>query len=209
VRAPARHGGGVPAPELAREKAALRRRVLAARDALPADVRQRLSATIGRRLAELAAFRRAGLVLGYVGFGSEPDTRPWLGAVLETGRGLLLPRVDRARRRLELYHVADLGQDLRPGVWGIAEPDPARCRPAGREGIDFVLVPGVAFDVRGGRVGYGGGYYDGLLAGWPSPPLLVAAAFELQVVPAVPMGPGDRRVDRVVTEARTYPEEGP
>jgi 5-formyltetrahydrofolate cyclo-ligase len=71
--------------------------------------------------------------------------------------------------------------------------------------IDFVLVPGVVFDPRGGRIGYGAGYYDRLLAAWPAPPPpVVAAAFELQVVPAVPVLAGDRRVDLVVTDSRIY-----
>ena len=104
--------------------------------------------------------------------------------------------------------VADLAADLRPGVWGIAEPDPARCPPATLGAIAFALVPGVAFDRHGGRLGHGAGYYDRLLGTWPAPPPLVAAAFGVQVVDEVPMGPGDRRVDRVVTDSDTYAGEG-
>ena len=73
--------------------------------------------------------------------------------------------------------------------------------------IDFILVPGLVFDRDGGRIGYGAGYYDRLLTAWPAPvPPLVAAAFEVQLVPAVPMLAGDRRVDLVVTESGTYPQ---
>ena len=71
--------------------------------------------------------------------------------------------------------------------------------------LGVYALPGLVFDPRGGRIGYGAGYYDRLLGAWPPPvPPLVAAAFELQVVPAVPVGPGDHRVDLVVTESRTY-----
>ncbi len=194
------------APAPAEVKAELRRRVLARRDTLPPEVRRALSARIFDRLATLPAVRAAGVVLGYAGFGSEPVTLPFLVGLRAAGRVLVLPRVDRAARRLVLHRVDDLG-DLRPGVWGIPEPDPVRCPPAARAGIELVLVPGVAFDVRGGRVGYGAGYYDRLLGDWNAPPPLVAAAFDLQVVEAVPMGPRDRRVDRVVTETATYPTE--
>jgi 5-formyltetrahydrofolate cyclo-ligase len=200
--------GGGCAAGLAERKAALRRRVLAARDALPPGMRARLSAAIFARVAALEAFRGAPVVLAYASIGSEPDTGAFLDAVLAGGRELVLPRVDRARRRLELHRVADLAADLRPGVWGIAEPDPARCPPATLGAIAFALVPGVAFDRHGGRLGHGAGYYDRLLGGWPAPPPLVAAAFGVQVVDEVPMGPGDRRVDRVVTDSDTYAGEG-
>ena len=77
--------------------------------------------------------------------------------------------------------------------------------PVAREGWPFVLVPGVAFDPGGGRLGYGGGYYDRLLGAVAAGTPLVAGAFEAQMVDVVPMAPGDRRVDRVITEARMYP----
>jgi 5-formyltetrahydrofolate cyclo-ligase len=144
-------------------------------------------------------------VLGFASFGSEVETRAFLHRVLASGRALALPRVDRGARRLVLHWVASLDTELRPGPWGIPEPDPARCRLAAPPEIDFVLVPGVAFDPDGGRLGYGAGYYDRLLAAWPLPlPPLVAAALQIQIVPVVPVLAGDHRVDIVVTESQTY-----
>jgi 5-formyltetrahydrofolate cyclo-ligase len=186
-------------------KGALRREILARRDAVDPAVRARQSAGALLRVAALPAFRQARVVLAYASFGSELDTGPFLRDVLASGRALVLPRVDRAGRRLALHRVRDLDADLEAGTWGIPEPAPDRCGPAAPGEIDFVLVPGLVFDPRGGRIGYGAGYYDRLLGAWPPPvPPLVAAAFELQVVPAVPVGPGDHRVDLVVTESRTY-----
>lgn len=188
-------------------KAVLRREVSARRDALDPDSRARLSAAVLARVVALGAFRRARRVLAYASFGTELDTRPFLQQVLDGGRMLVLPRIERAARRLALHQVGDLDTELRPGVWGIPEPDPDRSRPVTPGEIDFVLVPGLVFDPRGGRIGYGAGYYDRLLAAWAPPmPPLIAAAFELQVVPAVPVLPTDHRVDLVVTESRTYPE---
>lgn len=173
-------------------------------------VRARLSAAALARVVSLRAFRQARVALAYASFGSELDTRALLRRVLEDGRTLVLPRVERAARRLALHQVRDLDRDLQPGTWGIPEPAPDRCRPVLPAEIDFVLVPGVAFDHHGGRVGHGGGYYDRLLAAWPPPlPPLVVAAFELQVVPVVPVLPTDRRVDLVVTESGTYPPLAP
>jgi 5-formyltetrahydrofolate cyclo-ligase len=191
--------------QAAEAKAALRREILARRDALDPAARAHRSAAATARVASLGAFRRARVTLAYASFGSELDTRGLLRRVVAGGRRLVLPRIQRAERRLALYEVRDLDADLRPGVWGIPEPAPDRCRPVAPDEIDFVLVPGVVFDPEGGRIGYGAGYYDRLLGTWPRPvPPLVAAAFELQVVPAVPVLPADRRVDLVVTELRTY-----
>jgi 5-formyltetrahydrofolate cyclo-ligase len=193
-------------PHPAEAKAALRREILARLAGVDPAERARLSASALARVAALEAFRRARSVLAYASFGSELETRPFLQQVLGGGRILALPRIERAARRLTLHRVRDLDTDLRPGVWGIPEPDPERCRPVSPGEIDFVLVPGVVFDPDGGRLGHGGGYYDRLLRAWPAPrPLLVAAALELQVVPAVPVLPTDHRVDLVVTESRTYP----
>jgi 5-formyltetrahydrofolate cyclo-ligase len=201
--------GGVDPLGLA--KAALRRRVLAARDALSPARRRELSASLYGRLAALPEVCAARAVLAYASFGSEADSAPFLREVLAGGRALALPRVDRAARALRLHRVRDLVADLRPGVLGIAEPDPARCPPLELDEVDVVVTPGVAFDPAGGRLGHGAGYYDRLLAGRPPAagrPRLVAPAFEVQVVDEVPMGPLDRRVDVVVTEHAVYVAAG-
>ena len=197
----------MPVSDPVATKAALRREVLARRDALDPVARARLSSIALSRVSALSEYRQARAVLGYASFGSELDTRPLLHEVLASGRMLVLPRVDRAARRLALHEVRALDAELRPGTWGIPEPAPERCRSVWPGEIDFVLVPGLVFDRAGGRIGYGAGYYDRLLTAWPEPaPSLVAAAFELQVVPAVPVLATDRRVDLVVTESGIYPE---
>ncbi len=194
--------GGLSAGVSTAVKAELRRAVLARREAIPAARRAEFSAAIFATIVGLEAFQRARTVLAYCSFGSEPATEPFLHAVLAGGQVLALPRVCRETRALAVHRVTDPPRELRPGVWGIREPDPAACAPVPLGAVDFVLVPGVAFDARGGRIGYGGGYYDRLLRGLAEGVPLVAAAFEVQLVDEVPMEPHDRRIDRVVTERR-------
>lgn len=182
------------------EKRALRARILARRDAFSAIERAAASSAICSTLAILPDFQAANQVLLTVPFGSETDTRPLLEHALASDKLVLLPRVDREARMLELRQVQDLERDLAPGRWNIPEPRPEFCRLADPWQIDWVLVPGVAFDHYGGRLGYGGGFYDRLL------PLLrpevqrAAAAFSLQLVDRVPRGKHDLAVDLIVTE---------
>lgn len=185
-------------------KAGIRAEALRRREALGGPLRRRLGEEILARVLRLEEYRAAGTVLAYAGVGSELDTGGFIREVLGSGRRLVLPRVDREGRRLELYEVRDPGVELVPGVWGIPEPDPARARRVGLEEVGFVLVPGVAFDRCGGRLGHGAGYYDRLLGGAGRLPPLVGAAFEAQIVERVPMEPHDVFVDLVVTERGVY-----
>lgn len=193
--------------DFSKRKAEIRRAALARRDALDAALRAELSRAIVARLLALPDFQRARTVLAYAGFGSEIDTRLLLAAALESGKRLLLPRVNRRAGVLDVHVVTDLARDLGAGGWGIPEPQPETCPGCGAEEADWILVPGVAFDRRGGRIGYGRGYYDKLLgsvrrAGNGAPAL--AAAFDAQVVDEIPMGDHDVPVDRVLTETEFF-----
>ena len=188
-------------------KADLRVAVLRRRDALPEGERVSSSGHILTGVLGLPSYKRSGVVLAYASFGSEPTTDGFLRRVLNDGKVLLLPRV--GRDGLELYEVRDVGRDLAPGTWGIREPVPNRCASANPEEVDFALVPGVAFDRGGRRLGYGGGFYDRLLGdrllgGTP----LVSGAFEVQIVDEVPVASHDVPVDAVVTERGIYTRNG-
>jgi len=186
-------------------KSSLRRAVLRRRDAMDAGTRATLSRAIVDGIVGLDAYRRSGMVLAYSSFGSELQTAGFMRHVLDDGKTLVLPRVNRERRLLDLYEVRYLARDLEAGTWGIREPRPDRCPRVEPEAIDFVIVPGVGFDPRGGRLGYGGGYYDRLLAGCSmSCPLLVAGAFEIQMVEEVPVEEHDTLMDLIITEKKHY-----
>jgi 5-formyltetrahydrofolate cyclo-ligase len=182
------------------QKLAVRRTVLAQRDALPAALRASLDARITQRLVDLPALADAGSLLAYLSFGSEFDTHGLLARLMTRGARIALPRVNRDTRGLDLYFVHDLAADTVSGTWGIREPAPDRCAPAALHSIDAVLAPGVAFTARGERLGYGGGFYDRLLGGWQPRPPVIAACYAVQLVRALPIESGDVPVDVVVTE---------
>jgi 5,10-methenyltetrahydrofolate synthetase len=192
--------GAVSSPEAIKQaKAALRQAILARRDVADVASRSRDSHTITQKLCALPAYRAANFVAAYASFGSELDTSEFIARILTDGKQLLLPRINRAQRALELRQVVDLGADLVAGVWGIREPA-ERCPILSLTSVEFILVPGVAFTPSGARLGYGGGFYDRLLASFDRRVARIAAAFDLQMVDKLPEGPHDQRVDRVVTE---------
>lgn len=186
---------------VAAEKRSLRSRIQAGRDQLTPLLRGELSAAITARLIARLDVDRPRVVSSFVSFGSEFDTGAFNAAVLSRGTALVLPRIRRAERCLDLLLVADLARDLVPGVWGILEPDPRRCISVDISAVDWCVVPGLAFDRSGRRVGYGAGFYDRLLSAGHC--LKVAPAFQLQLVDRVPTEPHDRCVDFVVTESET------
>ena len=181
-------------------KGSLRLSLRAKREALPASDRAAFSRRITEMLLALPEYRQAETVLAYMSMGAEFDTDTFARRVRADGKALVLPRVNRAERRLDLYLVEDLENQLAPGVWDIREPSPMRCELVSPETIDFALVPGLGFDARGGRLGYGGGFYDRLLVALPAATPRVAAAFSAQVIESVPMGARDQYVDLIVTE---------
>jgi 5-formyltetrahydrofolate cyclo-ligase len=185
-------------------KSALRKEIIARREALDPAVRRDLAARVTPRLAALPEFGRAGCVMAYVSFGAEFDTTAFIGEVLARGKQLVLPRVDRAARALRLHAVRDPGAELAPGTMGIREPRGGVCPEVDPAAVDFVLVPGVAFTARCERLGYGAGYYDRLIRAFEPRPTLVVAAFAAQIVPQLPLTPSDEPVDRVMTEDADY-----
>jgi 5-formyltetrahydrofolate cyclo-ligase len=189
--------------ETAPTKAEIRASALARRDALDPALRSGYSRLILHRILAMDEFRRAQTVLAYSSFGSELETEPFLAGALDAGKRLLLPRINRAAGRLDVYEVKDIATDLFSGVWGIMEPHAESCAPCAAADVEFILVPGAAFDRRGGRIGYGRGYYDILLASCLAA-RTVAGAFEVQVVDSVPMESHDVRVDALATEAGVW-----
>jgi 5-formyltetrahydrofolate cyclo-ligase len=185
-------------------KHSLRQSIIAARQKLAAAEREAFSCTMTARLLALEGYRSAATVLGYMSFGAEYASSAWVQQVLLDGKQLLLPRVNRSSKELDLYRITDVPQDLAPGAWGIHEPLPERCRKLDSlHEVEFILLPGVAFARDGARLGYGGGFYDKLLARMPHQPVLVAAAFGMQLVPAIPQETTDRKVEWLVTEHET------
>jgi 5-formyltetrahydrofolate cyclo-ligase len=182
--------------ELKKAKRALRRQVLEIRDAMTPAERERGSRAIAERFVALPEVAAASTVMAFWSFGSEVDTGPLLGRLADRGTALVLPRIEDGR--LEPRSWAP-GEPLETTWFGASEPtDGAPVDPAT---IDVVAVPGVAFDRAGGRLGYGGGFYDGFLPRLRPDALRAAIGFRCQLVfGSVPVASFDLPIDVLVTE---------
>jgi 5-formyltetrahydrofolate cyclo-ligase len=179
-------------------KAALRVAALAARRSLRTGERATASQAVVERLTGLPELRHAQVVLLYAALTEETDIGAVIAPLHERGARTVFPRVH--GDRLELVAASDL-RTLQLGYRGIQEPVGPAVDPAT---IDVVLVPGVAFDPHGGRLGQGGGHYDRLLATLPSGTVRIGVCFAAQVVPVVPRDDHDLPVDIVVTDRALY-----
>jgi 5-formyltetrahydrofolate cyclo-ligase len=191
-------------PALIEEKRSLRRVMAARRAGLSADEGRARSATASLRLVGLPelALGQGRTVSGYVAMRGELDPAAALDAARAAGAAVALPRISAEPPRLR-FHRVEPGAGLVPGRWGTVEPDAATCPELALEGIDVMIVPGLAFDAEGRRVGYGGGYYDE--AGGrvrDAGGVLVGLAYDFQIVDRCPAGDGDVPVDLVVTDSR-------
>jgi 5-formyltetrahydrofolate cyclo-ligase len=187
---------GSSSDRLKRDKRALRREVISRRDALPEPTRAAASLAIAERVVALPEAGEAVSVMLFWSFGSEVDTAPLIERWTAQGTTVALPRIEGS----DVVPVAFVpGAAMREASFGAMEP--AEGRVLDPSELDLVVVPGVAFDRTGNRVGYGAGYYDRFLRRTREGVPAVAIAFALQVVPEVPAGRTDRRVDAIVTEA--------
>jgi 5-formyltetrahydrofolate cyclo-ligase len=184
------------------DKRELRQAKLAQRDGLPEEVRKEKSRLIARQLFELPAFAAAKKVMLFASMGSEVHTKEMALQALKEGKRVALPVTDRVTRELIPGWITSW-DELVPGVWGIPEPDRSRLWLAPIDEIDLVVVPGVVFDQRGYRIGYGGGYYDRLLPRLRPGALKVGIAFAEQIVDTVPAREYDIPVDLVITDEGT------
>jgi 5-formyltetrahydrofolate cyclo-ligase len=176
----------------------LRSRMRRLRASMDPQERIRLVGRIEERLVAIPEFIAAGSVLLFYSFGSEVATGGLIDHALAGGKSILLPYLEG-----DVLEAAEIvaGEELVPTTYGPKEPPRRTAVDPGE--VDLVVTPGLAFDRRGYRVGYGGGFYDRYLARLRPEANRAAVGFSFQVVEEVPAGPRDERVHLIVTDAET------
>jgi 5-formyltetrahydrofolate cyclo-ligase len=181
-------------------KKAIRKRILEERDEIFPHLKMSKDMLIKKRLFSLDEYINAQTILFYASFRSEVDTFTMIKGSLHMGKKVVLPRVDKEKHVLRLYEIKDI-TELTAGYMGIPEPSLLDGRLVNLESIDLVVIPGVAFDYSGNRLGYGAGYYDILLSKKQKIPI-VALAYEEQIIDSIPSEKHDVKVDKIVTDKR-------
>ncbi len=184
-------------------KSNLRMMAAAHRDSITPGEYNTRCAAITERLFSFAPFTTAKSPFLFVSFRSEPVTHFIIRRMLEEGRRVLVPKVDKAAGEMIASELHDFDADLVSGMFNILEPRAEALRPVTVEEIDFVLAPGLAFDRRGYRLGYGGGFYDKLLARIRPETHVSALAFSFQIYDEIPTDENDKKINSVITDEET------
>jgi len=184
------------------KKSEIRANISKVLDSLSEDDLSEKTKSIENRLFDFANFLESKVVLLYINRPNEVNTSRIIKRTYKQNKIVVLPSFDTDKFEMTMYKVDNPDTDLTLGWRGILEPDPSRCKHIPIDFIDIAIIPGLAFDEKGGRIGSGEGYYDRLIPKLPITTRKVSLSLESQVIQQVPMENNDRHVDIIITEDR-------
>ena len=188
-------------------KQQLRRRMLELRNGKPKRDLDELSIKIVHQLLDLNEMKQANTFCTYLSTGSEVRTYEIVQWALSSGKRVIVPIVDRTGRRLHFSEIKNPEVELEKGTFGILEPKREYRRLMPLEKADVILIPGIAWDLRGYRIGYGQGFYDRSIDALKRTIVKIGLAYEFQIVEKLPASRYDCRIDLLVTEHRIIKPE--
>ncbi|MBM7556289.1 5-formyltetrahydrofolate cyclo-ligase [Halanaerobacter jeridensis] len=174
------------------------------------EIRNNLSTTevkeksklIKKRLFATEEYNTAQTILIYISFNNEVRTKAIIKKLLAEDKRVIVPITDTEEKRLYLSELKNFEQELTPSsTYGILEPKPEYRRLINKEELDLIIAPGVGFDDSCNRIGYGGGYYDRLLASDPQV-LTIALAFSEQLAEQIKTSCHDQKVEKIITDKK-------
>jgi 5-formyltetrahydrofolate cyclo-ligase len=165
------------------------------------DIKERTfrSHKIQRRLLKETFFKRAESIMIYVAKDYEVETRGIIEEAIKSGKRVIIPVTETKKKRLILSEIRDLKTELAKGAFGIYEPKREYMKTVGVKDIDIVVVPGIAFDKRGNRIGHGKGYFDKFLKNLPKKIPTIGLAFKFQIIKRIKTLSWDIPVTKVIT----------
>lgn len=186
--------------EIEKQKSSLRKRILALRRAQSSRDIEKKSDNIKGELFTFSTFDEAETILFYLAVKDEVQTEKMIEESLRKDKRVVVPFIDWQRKEILPSEIKDLAKDVKIGILKIPQPKKNFYSPFSPASIDLVIIPGVVFDRKGNRLGFGGGFYDRFLGKLSDTTKLVGLAFELQLVDNVPSQSHDVAVDYLITE---------
>jgi 5-formyltetrahydrofolate cyclo-ligase len=188
--------------EIFEKKQEIRQGIANSLEAFSKEERAEKTRGIENRVFEFANFLEAKVVLLYMPSKNEVSTEGIFRRCFDYNKIVVLPAFEITRYKIKLYKIDNPAVDMILGPRQILEPNPAKCKVVPMDCLDIALIPAVALDEKGGRIGSGEGYYDRFIPKLPITTRKVALAFEEQILPQVPMESHDKHVDIIITEKR-------
>lgn len=188
--------------EIREKKHALREEAARKLDALPPEILAEKTKAIENRLFEFANFLESRIILFYTPLQSEVDSTKIIQRSFGYNKIVVLPSFNPNNRKTRLFKVDTLEKGLVQGARGNLEPNPGQFKTVPLDCLDLAIIPGLAMDEKGSRIGSGNGYYDRLIPDLPITTRKVGLIFEDQILAAVPLESHDKQLDIIITEDR-------
>jgi 5-formyltetrahydrofolate cyclo-ligase len=185
------------------QKKIIRKMIKERKNQVTADYILSSSKKITITLIETDAFKTANTIMCYLSFGNEVDTKPIIDQCFKEGKTVLVPIIiknEDGTSHIEASQLIDPESDLAPGTMGILEPQVSKIRIRDPRTIDLVIIPGLAFDKKGNRLGYGAGYYDHYLERLRDDCNQIALTFSFQLIDHIPTHKHDKQIKNIITE---------
>ncbi len=183
-------------------KEEIRRKILKKRLSLSSEDIRDKSRQVFLNLAETVEYKNSQNIMFYVATRSEVQTEEMIKTSIKMGKNIFVPIILTECTNLAPSKIYDFDNELEKGKKGILEPKREYCRLSPPEDIDLIIIPGVAFDLNGNRIGRGFGYYDNFLRKTCTSTKIIALAFEMQTVEKIPNDKNDIPVRKIITEKR-------
>ena len=183
-------------------KKEFRKKVIATRKNITQNLLSKNSSIITEKLLSLDCIRNASTIMLYLDFNNEVQTSELINKLLYINKIVASPITFVNNKELIPYQIIDLQESIVIGAYGIREPKKDICNKIKIKDIDALIVPAVAFDKNGYRLGYGGGFYDRFINNLRKDCITIGIAFDLQIFDTIPKAPHDAKLDYIITETR-------
>ena len=178
----------------------IRKEILKKRSEISLETRLQWNEEIYNKLIISDFYKTSATIFSFVSFKDEVDTHKFIMQALKDGKTICVPKVASKKEGMKTYKINSF-EDLKEGYFGILEPK-INCSEIYSHEIDFILMPGVAFDNCGGRVGYGAGFYDRFLSNMKKDVPKIAIAYDFQFIDKVPTDELDVQIDGIITNSQ-------